>query len=170
MVHYVGKKLDKEIGFNGARSLLLSSKNTVLIALDNISKDEDYAFSKGKVLCSMLYQNGMLFFVWKFLDKNDEPEIILPSYFRDIDGFPVELDKAKKDQPMKIGFELIETTTSTIKSLRIVEMPSNFATALLDKVSKSLKHEEPDHAQLNTWSKIPPPLLFLQGEVFSCTA
>jgi hypothetical protein len=116
----------------------------------------------------MFYQNGMLFFIWKFLDKNDEPEIILPSYFRDIDGYPVNLDKSTKDQPMEIGFELIETTNSTIKSLRVVEMPANFTTALLEKVSKSLKHEDPDHGQLTAWSKIPPPLLFLQGEVFTC--
>jgi hypothetical protein len=145
-------------------------KNTVLIALDNISKDEDSAFANGKVLCSMLYQNGMLFFVWKFLDKNDEPEIILLSYFRDIDGYPVNLDKATKDQPMKIAFELIETTNSTIKSLRVVEMPGKFATALLEKVSKSLNHQDPEHCQLTALSKIPAPLLFLQGEVFTSKA
>jgi hypothetical protein len=166
MVDYVGKKIKEPINFSGARSLLLFDTNMVYIALDNLSADELYAIDEGDILCSLLYQNGVIMLVWKFLDKNGSPEVILPSYFRDSDGFPIHVGNIKPEQPLEIGFQLIDTVTKTIKVTRKVKMEKGFSNALFTRVSKMIDCKEPDYLQLDAWSKISPPLLYLQGEEF----
>jgi hypothetical protein len=166
MVDYVGKKINEQINFLGARSILLCDTNMVYIALDNLSADELYAFDRGDILCSLLYQNGVMMLVWKFLDKDKSPEVILPSYFRDHDSFPVYIDKVNPEQPLEIGIQLIDIVSKTIKVTRQIKMEKNFSNALLIALSKVMKFKSPDLLQLTAWSKVSPPLLYLQGEEF----
>jgi hypothetical protein len=144
---------------------LRSGSNRLLIAINDISRDEEKTLRKGELRCGMLAKNGAVLLIWQFRDNRGKPLFTLESPFdarliKDIQLYDVSNSKTR----INIDIHIVDLSTKLIRGLRSITMPPSLTVEFLSAVQDQLATLEAGNNQHQRWMSIEPHELTTQTQ------
>jgi hypothetical protein len=146
---------------------LREGSNRLLIAINDISKDEEKALRKGELRCGILVKNGAILLLWQFRDKSGKPVFTLDSPYdaRSINDIQL-YDIQNSETRINIDVHIVDLSSKLVRGLRSITMPPSLTLEFLSAVQDQIASLEAGNAQLDRWMCMEPHALTKQTHMW----